>query len=732
MNGTRAIFRRKGYWLTALAAAVLLAASPGTALAQDDPPTVKIDSVTLSPTTVPEGGEATATVKFTVTAGTGDPGEDDDNGDEGADVGVTVGFAWDVTGLTTNPRATNPAADGSTFSGLTATEADSTEFVSVAAIRGGSKRQYTATRTFRVNHDLDAEGGQFKLGAMVSGWSDAVTAEMAATTATFKIADDEDQKYTLSLPSANRGAIKEGAPASLLTLTADPKRSRRNDRARVHGGGGPLDRATRSTLDSALTNAGAGSPAVGPLELAAGNPGASAMVPLGTISAKVDKNRVEDTVTVKLYIGSIGSASVLTDLAIPVVDIHKLAAPDHITAVAKDAALGGATATEIVEGGDPVYLTITVDRGSAPTKDLTTAERLTVNIRSSGAQGVDFEVEPTRVTLDPKEGGKSTSDVDIKLWAVDTDDDVGAEDLVLHLDVSGETAKGPGTSTGMFSIAIVDETMKKVAPASQADAYPKIMAALGKDPTNTVMNPGDTGTVMTSDLFTVMDGYTAAYGASVEGSGVSVSASGDSITVDAKSATGAEPAKVTVTATAKMTASSFAPSQTVSNIAEITFPVTVVDMPLVVTLAADPTEIDEGGTSMITATANRYVTAGDGAVEINLVVVPSDGGTLDAESIMIAAGAMSGSAMLTVTADDDMDNETVTVVATGSGIDASRQVAVAVTDTTEAVVPEPVPALPLIAQWLLGLGLLGGGARQLFRRRLSGLVEPFVPESPGG
>ena len=45
------------------------------------------------------------------------------------------------------------------------------------------------------------------------------------------------------------------------------------------------------------------------------------------------------------------------------------------------------------------------------------------------------------------------------------------------------------------------------------------------------------------------------------------------------------------------------------------------------------------------------------------------------------------------------------------------QVAVAVTDTTEPVVPEPVPALPLIAQWLLGLGLLGGGARQLFRRR---------------
>ena len=31
--------------------------------------------------------------------------------------------------------------------------------------------------------------------------------------------------------------------------------------------------------------------------------------------------------------------------------------------------------------------------------------------------------------------------------------------------------------------------------------------------------------------------------------------------------------------------------------------------------------------------------------------------------------------------------------------------------------PEPVPALPLIGQLLLGLGLLGGGARQLYRRQ---------------
>ena len=71
MNGARTIFRRKGYFFTALAAAVLLAASSGTAWAQDTvDPKVDIVSVTLAGgTTVNEGAEATAVVKFTVEAG---------------------------------------------------------------------------------------------------------------------------------------------------------------------------------------------------------------------------------------------------------------------------------------------------------------------------------------------------------------------------------------------------------------------------------------------------------------------------------------------------------------------------------------------------------------------------------------------------------------------------------------------------------------------------------------
>ena len=48
--------------------------------------------------------------------------------------------------------------------------------------------------------------------------------------------------------------------------------------------------------------------------------------------------------------------------------------------------------------------------------------------------------------------------------------------------------------------------------------------------------------------------------------------------------------------------------QTSANSAEVDFDVTVVNKKLMVTVAADPMEVEEGGTSTITATASRAVT----------------------------------------------------------------------------------------------------------------------------
>ena len=229
---------------------------------------------------------------------------------------------------------------------------------------------------------------------------------------------------------------------------------------------------------------------------------------------------------------------------------------------------------------------------------------------------------------------------------------------------------------------LTDDTTKKITPKATDADYDRIKAAIAAGGGDEGLNPGDTVTLMTSDLFDLMDGYMASYGVSVDGDSVSASASGETVTINALMA---GEAKITVTGTARMASSSLMPSQTVSNVAELTFPVMVVDTTLVVTLSADPMEVEAGGTSMITATANRAVTAGDGDVEIALAVVPEGAGTLDAESIMIAMGEMSGSAMLTA-------NESLTVVATGSGISGLMQVKVTVTDApdpAEPDVPEP-------------------------------------------
>ncbi len=106
--------------------------------------------------------------------------------------------------------------------------------------------------------------------------------------------------------------------------------------------------------------------------------------------------------------------------------------------------------------------------------------------------------------------------------------------------------------------------------------------------------------------------------------------------------------------------------------------------PLSVTVSAAPMTIAEGGTSTITAMANRAVLASDPAVTVNLSVVGD--ATLSATSITIAAGAQSGTVTLTSTADTDFVNDTVTVVARGTGITGDQQIAITVTDPPPAAV----------------------------------------------
>ena len=50
------------------------------------------------------------------------------------------------------------------------------------------------------------------------------------------------------------------------------------------------------------------------------------------------------------------------------------------------------------------------------------------------------------------------------------------------------------------------------------------------------VNPGESFIVMTSDLFTLAGGYTASFGTQVDGDAVSVSTSGDRVTITAETA----------------------------------------------------------------------------------------------------------------------------------------------------------------------------------------------------
>ena len=659
MNGAKSTFMRKGYWLTAFAAAVLLAASPGTAQAQVE---------VTGPDEVAEGDTVvyTVDVKGFVSIG-GQAGEltvtlevapvDDDDGEDGepGDVSDNLGLVYTV-----EVPAGPTAGDG---------------VVPVVFNRSGTIRVPTT-------HDPDAEDENFTVGFTVNagGIQDADDTDLPAAPAEapdeLTIEDDETQTYVFDVTTDDP---EEGTNPIAVTLRADPAHADENASIALtlHSSDAKYTLSvTTVTITEMTDQAGEGFTITPPVE---------------------DGNRVEDSVTVKAFTGTLGRPVERASETIKVADINALPAVAMMV-VDKDDEPLDPQPTSVAEGTSVMVAVMPVDKDG----DVIDAkEKLTVALTPTGtADSADYTLVGT-LTIDDGDDISNAVEIEVR-----SDEDVGMESLMFDAVVSGEKANGPGTltSAGVLSLYIDDETAKKITPkASEAD-YAALMAAIAAGGGDDGVNPGDTVTLMTSDLFDVMDGYTASYGVSVEGDSASASASGDAVTVNALMA---GEAKITVTGTARMASSSLIPSQTVSNVAELTFPVMVVDTDLVVTLSAEPMEIAAGGTTMITATANRAVTVGDGAVAIALTVVGD--ATLDAESITIAMGEMSGSATLTA-------NESVTVVATGSGVSGLMQVMVTVTDAA----PEPVPALPLISQLLLGLGLLGGGARQLYRRRRQG------------
>ena len=545
MNGARTIFRRKGYLLTALIAAVLLAASSGTALAQ-------VEGIMVRSVTVDAADSAGVVAEGTTT-----------------NVTVTLNKAVPVGETVTAAITKTYTAAG--VGGVGNAEAVDIVMGGQVLIPGGSSYGQTPV-IFGL--DTDAVDERFMITVASGGLS--ITTNVTpnstiddtnlpvSTPSTGKIDDAQEQTYTLTADDVP-SQITETATFSFTAL-ASPARP----------AGEPVTVYLAATPGYAITGddvmaAGAGLPAFVTLtdEATAGRE-----ITLGLTGGN-DKNRIDDVVTLTAHLGNAVRGTQVAMAEVTVLDAQMLPASDAITADALDNVrrdLG--MAVESVTEGDTAYVWVAVI--NTATDRVLDTENFTVAVTGANpAQALDYKItapSSTRITT-----GSARGTARVGPWVVEVlaDEDVGMEELMLSLDVTGDPTYGPGTSSGTLSIGIEDNTEKKVWPLPEAEAYPAITDAMDAAAGDDGLNPGETFTVMTSDLFGLAEGYTAAYAASVEGGAVSVSASGDSVTVNAVSA---GESKVTVTATAKMASSSFAPEQTVSNVASITFAVEVVDI----------------------------------------------------------------------------------------------------------------------------------------------------------
>ena len=546
--------------------------------------------------------------------------------------------------------------------------------------------------------DRDAEDENFTLaftasdvgGLVVSAEGGASAIELAAEDAptALTIDDDETQTYVLELVAGQ--TLTEGDTAS-VTLKAVPEHEEASLALTLHSSD-PVNYVWDDDNDDSTARPVTIS--VGPTDATVPGAGVGNSTTVYVTAPDNDKNRIPDMVTLTAYSGSAGNAVPQDSVDISFADDHTLAPTEAVTAVAMDKKTGddAMEVTSVVEGADPVYLTISVDRGKAADKDATTIEELTVDVKVAPVNAADASVTPTRVTLPAvtTANGVQKASMMVELSAL-ADEDVGGETLTLHLEMMGDSNNGSGSSTGMFEIMITDDTDKRIWPKPESEAYPKIEAAIEEGGGDNGLNPGDSFMVMTNDLFGMAMGYTASYGVSVEGGSVTASSSGESVTVMANSA---GEAKVTITGTARMAGSGFIPEQTVSNSASITFPVEVVLADLSVSVEPDSPEIMEGSSTMLTATANRAVTE---RTKISLLVV----GDMDAyklhnelgedvDGIEIPVGATTGVVTLSASEDDDYMDETLTVVPSGPGIDGgSMRFEIMVTDNDEAPVDEP-------------------------------------------
>ena len=514
---------------------------------------------------------------------------------------------------------------------------------------GAVTHEVSGTIPLQTVHDPDAEDETIVLAIGASGNGFSIVAGRGPGDEARKLVtleDDETQSYVVALAPGE--APREGAPFDLV-VRADPAHVDNSETLTLQ-----LD-DNEYELDT--DDATPGAQIEGTLDRATMSFTAEVTPPAN------DGNRAEDTLTVTAYSGTVGNATREASASFAVADAHALPAPAAVTVEARDA--NGAVVTSVPEGG-AVELTVSVDRGRGGTAS--TGEALSVALSvapSDPAQAATYQLAPDRVDLPAvaSPDGKQSASTVVRLEAL-ADEFVNDDRLTVALVTNGEAVYGAGSVDSSFEIEVGDTTEKHIAPRSDAAVKQAFDAASAAAAGADGLNPGETFSVAVGDLFEgIAPGSTVVYSATSSDPSVQASASSTAVTVTAVSAGSAA-----VRVNARVTSPASAVPQSRADEAAVEHTVTVADLPLQVTLTADPpASVEEGGVITLTATANRAVAAGeDATVRLTLVGPVADPAPA---SVTIAVGATSGSADVTVVDDDEVkDLGSVTVVATGGSL----------------------------------------------------------------
>ncbi len=573
----------------------------------------------------------------------------------------------------------------------------------------------TGSTQFTVGQDDDAEAEAFEL--YVRNTDDFHQSRSSFTSGVFVIEDKQTQGITLSRKGS--GAVYEGGDNVVFEIAAKP--------ARVQ-----LTLEVRLDLEDISDESIATRDNRTDVSVVTIQPGPDEKE---TVTVTLDKNdgnrrnnmlRMEaEVIPYALDTGAYeGITSQMEDFE--VIDVHKL--PELMVSQSMDT----------VEEGGEVELELVLDRNPADTRriDPETREHTSepVQVMLSPGMGTTASMDdyqlPVTVEFEEFKSYKDNSNSwlqkkMVKVMVHEDDDIEGGELLVIDAMVSGtKTENGtekdpyPGVSsltideaTGKLVWALTPEEIEEALAAAK-------MKAAGDD---MVFTEGEMIELAGNDLFGRAEGVTVGYDVKLDGSSVSDSVSGGMIALTAED-TGMT--KVTVTARASRPGGLMIANQTDPREARITFPVEVGLVALTIMLSGpEDMNIVEGGmphangtmgTAMVTATANREVTED---VTVTLMHHRSMSSAMAdeymAEPIVIEAGMMKGSTMVTAVEDgmtEDMEELVLYGMAADNAGEVTGEIKLYIWDVA-------VPALPIVAQLLLG-GLLAvvGGYRR-YRRR---------------